>query len=64
MLVKIPKIRFKLTEKERNFSWNSGQIFLHQQTRQCQSKQANNRSRQFESIINSEICIEILKHIT
>ena len=24
MLVKISKIRFKLTEKERNFTWNSG----------------------------------------
>lgn len=42
MLVKISKIRFKLTEKERNFTWNSvKRIYLHQQARQCQIKQAD-----------------------
>ena len=43
MLVKIPKIRFKLTEKERNLTWNSdNNLNQHQQTRCCQSKQGNN----------------------
>ena len=43
MLVKIPKIRFKLTEKERNLTWNSdNNLNQHQQTWCCQSKQGNN----------------------
>ena len=38
MLVKISKIRFKLTEKERNLHGILVlRIYLHEQARQCQS---------------------------